>query len=303
MKSSCYKGLCSALLVAALNIGILVYAADPLDFETAAATAQSQKQDMLVLLYGPDWDKAGENIKQKVWDPSIQNKMSGYLTLALPVYDLDDTDAKKELTQKNKKFRYKIWCYPAFAYCDQDGNPILVHEGAVSMANPEAVTAFTVRGKKIRDARDQFIIQADKVTGKERAELLGKALMTMELKCAKSHEKYIQELKKADPDDICGYQSVLNFSFEQAIGPISGDAVSEEEFKKQEARLDALLNNPVRPVCQKQEILAAKYSLYDRCGKKEEAEKALLKIVRLDPASPAGIGADTILKKGVGRKK
>lgn len=294
-------------LISTLLAAASLAAVNPDTAPTVAATiekAKSGKKDIVLFFYGPDWDARGTALCDGAWKQSHLS-LSNLATAAIPIFDLNDTEAKKKLTEQNKPFKFKIWNYPAVAYCDFRGDVILVREGLPATTTPDNFKQFAQLAKKLREKRDALFKQAEGAKDLEKARLLGQALTALSMDVANTYKDTINQIRKLDPDNKTGYADIFNFSHSGIVEPIAKDKpkAGSDEFKKQEERLNTLLKNPVRPNTQKQAILGAKYALYHYAELYDKADAALRELIRLDPKSHYGIGAKTILDKQIARPK
>lgn len=298
------------LLAVAGLLALPVCAARVADAETALQAAGQKNQDILVFYHGSDWNAAGEKLKAVVWDlPSMEAALPAVCLLSIDMVDKPTDEQKKtrEKTQKKLLDVFNPWNYPAIALFDSKGRLVAKQEGLkATMSAPELV-AKVKEFVTLREQRDQLWQRAEQAGDPyAKAAALGKGLAVLDYKIARQREYHeiIKRIKELDKENRTGYAEVYEFNtgafVEGQIFPIKQK--SKTNHQEVLDSLETMERNAVRPVWQKQEILAMKYALY-ACwdGHAADATDCLNKIVALDPDSDAAIGAKHLLEPGVAK--
>lgn len=266
------------------------------DFPAAKELAKSEGADILVFYHGGEWCRAGEQLKSRVWNhQNFEAALPKLVLLAIKQSDLPD-EAQKQRQEKNKALfkAWQPWNFPGLALFDSEGRLVATREGLSVGMQPAEFIATIKAMVAIREKRDQCW-GAETNRSREQAVALGKGLDVLEFSIASRHyKKTLDKIKKLDPKDRCGYVGVYEFKtnpfIEGKIHPLKRKGLTTHQ--EVIAELDTMLENPVRPIWQQQEIWAMKSAVYAFwSGQEKNHSECLEKIIALDPESDMATGA------------
>ncbi len=262
-------------------------------YEAALEQAKTSGKDIFIVFTGSDWCRPGAVFKSKVLaSPAFRTAAAGRFVFLEIDHPSVMSEARKELEKKNAKFKLWIANYPTVVLADSAGRVY----GRLACAKEADPAAFLRKLAKLTDAkaaRDREWALAEKSEGEEKAMHLGKGLDALEDTLARQpdYNSVRDMIKKADPQDRTGYLARYEFSLNPVMERTVWRLADEKKFEEAENQVGKLLANPRLTLLQQQELTAARFALYQRWGKKEEALAALRKIISLDPKSDMADGA------------
>lgn len=219
-------------------------------------------------------------------------------------------------TQAAKNATFTWWdtsrC-PRVALVDSEGRAVAADD------TPRAdltVASLAQRIKSMRETRmkrDELLVQAEKVQGPQKAELLRQALDALGLRNSTGNKdcyKPIHEMiRKEDPQDVSGAVRWLGFSadpkggvpwakptWQEALDTQGGKrTLSDADYVQALARVDKELADPRNKILSKENIqrmMVAKYHIYKSWkGAEEKRFDIQREIAAFDPSTFWGIGA------------
>ncbi len=262
-------------------------------FEAALDESKVSGKDIFIFITGSDWCKPGVRFKTQVLDSTAFRQAAGN-RFTFAVIDHPDvmTDARREAEKKNAKFTLWTNCYPAVALADPSGR-VYGRIACAKETKPAAFLQKVARLQAVKAARDTEWELAEKSQGVERATHFGKGLDALDEDLArqKEYQPIREKIKKADPEDKSGYTARYAFNLNSIMEGQVWRLAGEKKFEEAETDLDRQLTNRCLTVTQRQGLTAAKFALYQRWERKEDALAQLKKIIELAPASDMAAGA------------
>lgn len=277
----------SLSLFAALLLSSPLFAVETAPTVTdAMAKAKEIKSDYLVFVYGGDWDGFGKSYKERVWaKPETLSLAQPNTIVTEYTYPEHPTEAEKEARkQLQKDFGQGTSSVPSLYFFDKNQFCYATLHGDKMDKNPLLLAKRIKEAQDLRNKRDEYLAQAEKLSGVEKAKLLGTAYDIQGLNRPK---EAVDELKKCDPDDASGYQKRFTFD------PWKYHSVFEKPLAEGLKELDAVVADPAYTAEQKQTILGIK-STYLRRNKadKNQIREVFVKMKSLDPNSVFGKAAE-----------
>lgn len=286
-------------LLATLLSAVCAHAAErATDFAAALENAKSSQADIAVLLHGTGWCKPGERLAAAWQQPAMASALPGGIVLAAIDKQDEPSDAQKKEYELLKKHLPNVRSYPAIALFDAKGRMFAMREGAPSVENPSNNIDWIKRAVAMRRARDEDWTSAEKLQGPNRAMKLGQGLdrMGIGLGQKKAYQAVLDDIKKADPEDKSGYIGKYTFAGMEFSAQIV-DLAEKKQFDEAEKLLGKWHANPRLNNEQRQQVLAARFALYQHWPeKKDQSKKALEDLRAIDPKSELGEAAAVYLK-------
>lgn len=292
------------LMLALAPILALAATREP-DFTAAKKAAETANADIVVLFHGSDWCQPGKPFAA-LWNQDAFAHTAGNVVLVAIDRKETQTEEDKALAEKNKACSPGIRSLPALAYYDSKGRLIGTRSGLPELGNPQALSEILRKFTAMRTLRDQQWAKAEKLQGTQKAEALGAGLdaMNVGLGEKKVFEPILKEIQKADPDDRSGYYGKYTFPGLDYAPQILDKYVKEKKFDEGEAELAKWSRNTRLNVTQRQQLMAARFALYQNWPEKKDQAKVALKAMRdADPKSMLGMAAANYLAEYDKEKK
>ncbi|MEG1508198.1 MAG: hypothetical protein RR138_03140 [Akkermansia sp.] len=285
MKSFYIITLSSLIVAGALQAATVVNSP-----QEAKKQAKEKQADCIVMVYGGDWDRLGQNYKKKCWDmPSVQNGIDAATFTSTLTFDQTTDKAKRaEVDKRIKEMAINTSSLPTISFFDKTGFEYCVLFGDTLPKNANALLTRIKQVQALRQKRDELITKSQGLNGIEKAKALGSAGDIGGIKRAPS---LVEELKKCDPKDESGY--VKRFTFE--IWPLHQylDKPKDEALKA----IDAELASKSLTASQKQKIYGLRSTILRRNkASNEELKDNFKKMHDLDPDSVDGKAAVKAMK-------
>lgn len=280
------KNLSLSLLAALLLSSPLIAVETAPTVSEAKVKAKEIKSDYLVFVYGGDWDRFGKSYKERVWaKPETLSLAQPNTIVTEYTYPEHPTEQEKEARkQLQKDFGQGTASLPSLYFFDKNQFCYATLHGDKMDKNPLLLAKRIQKTQNLRKKRDEYLTQAEKLSGLEKAKLIGAAYDIEELN---RPQEVVNELKKCDPEDASGYQKRFTFD------PWKYHSVFEKPLAEGLKELDAVVADPAYTAEQKQAILGIK-STYLRRNKadKNEIREVFIKMKALDPKSIFGKAAE-----------
>lgn len=236
-----------ALLTSALLLMPLASGADTpkVQLDKACQQAASAKKDVLLIFSGSQWHQNSQDFEAKVLkaEKFVETVGKDFVQALIAIPPSRD-EAHPELLEFEKTYQFRS--IPTIVLTDAKGRPYAY----TVPANDEELGKFIARLSdlhKIRVERDQNLEAAQKASGKEKAELIVKALKSLpQESIATFYEAELVMIEKADPKNETEY---------------AGEIRKAQAIAKEQARYN--------------ELYAARK--YDEIIKTSQAEAAKLK--------------------------
>jgi hypothetical protein len=266
------------------------------DLEQALAKAKADECDVLAFYNGSDWSTPARRFKSDVLQTPEFGQFAKGRFVCLEIDHRNDTSKQDpELRKRNGKLSAPVWNYPTLALVDREGRVYATISGTPEGGYKGLIGRLTEL-VKLRERRDEHFARAQSATGRAKAVQLGRGLEEIDPKLIGHHYRGIlDQIKAADPEDQAGYYERFTFdsgSFaEKEIWPRCKD----KQFDEALTLIDRRLKNDKLTVQQKQLLLAAKFQVYQRWEKMDQAFEMLGQIGKLDPKSDMARGAQGYL--------
>lgn len=262
------------------------------DWPEAVAKAKDQGKDIALLLDGSDWSPVATSFRtQVVGSTAVRNataKTHVWVTIDSPERE---TEATKQLAERNRAFEFRPWNIPAVALADPQGR---VYASVAAMDARDSATLLAKLGEA-QSAVGRMrakLTAAEKLTGDRKAAAIGAALAEIDLGLARGQFKgLVQEMAKLDPNDTSGWR--LRYEFDD-LSFLEGTVLKLCDQKKPDEAVrecDKRLANPHLSSEQRQQVLAARFAALRRGGKPSEALGTLQQLAALDPRTDLGQNA------------
>lgn len=249
--------------------------------------AIKDKVDCLVLVCGKDWDKIGEEFREKVWKTATVRQAMGEKTVST-VFEIPQNLPKEENEKFEKEIKKKmnsnVRSMPGIAFFDGKGFCYATVSGRDLPKDSSGVGSKIRRVMELRAKRDGLLAEASKEKETEKARLL---CMAGEVQGINRDPDILKELQKCDPDDKSGYLGRYAFNIFD-LHPKLKDVSKEEGLKI----LDEELRRPRLTAEQKQKIygLRGSFLRWQKASAAEQKEN-YRKMHDLDPKSLYGRAA------------
>ena len=252
-----------------LGFSVFSFADDEIwfdDVQKAIETAQADGKDLLLLYTGSDWCPPCKKLESEVLSQEdfLKEAKQNYVFV---VFDFPrQKQLAPETVEQNKNWasKFGIEGYPTVVLIDKDQKPYGItgyREGGV-----ENYLGILGEFHQQRSRRDESLAAAEKLEGKERAEMLDKALSEMELELAELYyDDIVQEIVAIDKEDEAGLRTKWNASKDSEMRKIiMTDIVVISRLEKPETAIkfiDEVLGEIKFPASQKLQIFQIKLGL------------------------------------------
>ena len=261
------------------------------NIDKALEQAAAENKDLLLLYTGSDWCPPCKKLEEEVFS---QTEFSDEATNQF-VFVIFDFPKKKqlpdELAKQNQTWaeKFGINGYPTVVLMDQENRPFGItgyREGGVE--NYLGILA-EFRQKRIR--RDEAFAAAKELEGKERAEMLDKALSEMDIEIAELYyDDIVQEIVKIDKEDASGLRTKWNASKDSELRKIiMTDIVMVSRLEKPETAvkfIDEVLAEIKFPASQQLQIFQIKLNLLRKQRDLEKMDALLDRMIAIPELTP-----------------
>jgi len=259
-------------------------------YAEALEKAKADQRDVLVLVHGSDWCRAGERFKESVWDnPKFTEALGdGFVRFNVDVMENPTEQQKQTLADRHKGFHVKFGNYPLLIMVEPDGTRYKTVTGSTFPSTREETTALILESRRARETRDYLLGEAERTKDQvERASILFEALQVG----AGKREEIVEAVKQADPNDKSGYLANLTFDRNQVLAR-SRQLAMEEKYDEAIRWLDEMIAQQGLSVEQRQWVGTAKGQVLRSWeGHRDEAFAAYMAAHELDSESVPGIAA------------
>jgi thioredoxin-related protein len=176
------------------------------NFEAAKKDAVSEKKDLLLEFTGSDWCPPCKMLHETILTKDV---FLNYAKEHFVLVELDFPKTKKlapEVAKQNDELQKKMGVsgFPTVFLCDATGKPYATC--GFARQSPEDYVANLGALRKVRGARDEAFAAADQAKGFAKAELLSKALQTMDAKIVDgNYFDVLQQIADLDPEKKISY--------------------------------------------------------------------------------------------------
>lgn len=252
--------------------------------------AKKDNKYMIVVWAGTDWSAKSRAVSRAV--ERISKETSEPLLWCIQ-------DEREDLTpeeQKRPKPPGEIWNIPAIQVVSPTGDMVFLHEG-VSGENLNSVIKQAAEAIKQQNKANAIWEKADSVSGPAAAKLYGDGLQLLPPYAASARKDILNKVKKADPEDTKGVNFKTTFYYLPYIEGVqrmvkdSEKDGGQKDYQKAHDFVNKRLKTPGLTPLQKQQIMAARFWLFNNEGKKDQALKTLKDIAKISPKSLMGVGA------------
>ena len=257
------------------------------DVDKAIATAKADGKDLLLLYTGSDWCPPCKKLEEEVFgqDEFLTEAKRNFVFVIL------DFPREKKLAPETVKqnavwaSKYGIEGYPTVVLIDKNQKPYGIsgyREGGV-----ENYLGILGEFHQQRIRRDEAFTAAEKLEGKERAEMLDKALSEMEVELAELYyDDIVQEIVSIDKEDASGLRTKWNASKDSEMRKIiMTDIVVISRLEKPETAIkfvDEVLNEIKFPASQKLKIFQIKLGLLRKQNDLESMDALLDEMISME---------------------
>lgn len=255
--------------------------------EEAIATAQKESKDLFLLYTGSDWCPPCKKLESEVLSQEefLSEAKQNYVFVIL------DFPREKQLApetvEQNKKWasKFGIEGYPTVVLLDKDQRPYGIsgyREGGV-----ENYLGILGEFHQQRMRRDEAFAEAEKLEGKERAEMLDKALSEMEMELAELYyDEIVKEIVAIDKEDSSGLRTKWNASKDSEMRKIiMTDIVVISRLEKPETAIkfiDEVLNEIKFPAAQRLQIFQIKLGLLRKLNDHGQMDDLLDEMIAME---------------------
>ncbi len=178
------------------------------DAAAAAALAEREGRDLLLLFTGSDWCPPCIKLEQQILSQAgFLEKASQHFVLVKLDFP-QKTPLPDELQKQNDDWagRFGIEGFPTLALLDRQGRPFAFT--GFRDEGPDAYLAHLLQLQQARQTRDELLQQASQVTGLDRANLLDQALSALEPNIVEVYyPEIMEEIGELDKDDEQGLRT------------------------------------------------------------------------------------------------
>ncbi len=289
------------ICIASLSMAETKKLSEASTWQEAKTKAKVEKKDILLYVYGSNWNRLSLKFKKQIWDtPAFKASIADQvIALSVDYLDTPTDEQKKSFHTKMRGFemkrgKLKFTSYPVLALYDASGREIEVWSGSRFPLMSSLAVSVIKDATKRRRERDRLLEEAKGLQGEKKAEVLYSAI---ELHAGMKNE-IIQQMKRCDPADESGYRGMLQFDGRKAMHRVNV-LVKAKKYKEAIDWLEEQWKKPKLTIEQKQWILAAKGNVYRRWGKghRDEMVQAWREAYELDPKSVPGRACFRLGKK------
>lgn len=250
-------------------------------------------RDVLVFYNGSDWCRAGVRFKSSVLaSPAFAAAAGRFVLVEVDHPNLMTKEQREQDKKRNGMLEVRIDQYPTLVLADREGRAF----GRIACAgitDPATVVRSLDALVAARTARDKAWAEADKTQGVEQAKLLGKGLEAIADECVRTKpwRGVLDRLKKADPEDRTGYNARYHFRLNEVMEKTVWRLADGKKHDEADKAIQRLLTNDKLTTLQRQELTAARFALFNRWKKTDDAIAQLDRLITLDPKSDMAAGA------------
>lgn len=179
----------------------------------ALPVAQKEKRAIMLNFTGTDWCTACIHLRTKILDSAEFDAALGDKLLLVEIDyprtpELVNKISKEEWQRReNLLVSYRAHGLPYAVLMDEHGYPFATINGA-SRTTADYLPRIR-QALAIREARDEALSKASRLSGAERAQALVDALNLLPEACRDKYPDLIREITEADPEDKWGYRKYL----------------------------------------------------------------------------------------------
>jgi len=278
-----FRPLLWPLVFAALRAGAEIVW-EP-NYEEAAKHSRESRCDLFVFVNGSDWSYAARAYKKSAIQSAMLEQALGKDFLWLEIDHPDQATAEqKAAAKKNRNFEVAIRNYPGVVLLDAEGRCYLALDAP--QGGVDWLIAAVRQARAVKARRDAALALAAKATGPERGKHLAAALESLgeiALKHGRhSHRALLDDLKKADPQDVAGTQRRLTFNPDELAERELWPLVEKKKYAEALALVDKELKDPRNSVLLRQHLLGLRFYVLQSQEKLDEALKVLQQIIQVD---------------------
>ena len=180
----------------------------------ALPVAQKEKRAIMLNFTGTDWCTACIHLRTKILDSAEFDAALGDKLLLVEVDyprtpELVNKISKEEWQRReNLLVSYRAHGLPYAVLMDEHGYPFATINGA-SRTTADYLPRIR-QALAIREARDEALTKASRLSGAERAQALVDALNLLPEACRDKYPDLIREITEADPENKWGYRQYLD---------------------------------------------------------------------------------------------
>ncbi|MBE7461861.1 MAG: thioredoxin fold domain-containing protein [Planctomycetes bacterium] len=254
------------------------------DIEAAADVAKKNKLNLFVLFTGSDWCPMCVKLHNEVvGTQEFREATKNKFVLVM----LDFPRTQKMLfrqVQQNERLarKYRIEGFPTVILLDSKGRPY-----ARTGYQPGGATDYVVHldqlDEKLRN-RDELFALSERAEGKARAELLDRALMSLqEDGVLQDYDSEIDEVIKFDPNNEAGLKEKYETG-RKFIRIVS--LIQEQRFQEAQTVISESSLKADAPIPSRQRLLYLKAVVLHGLGEESSEIRVLNEAIALDPSSP-----------------
>ncbi len=282
-----------AILMGGLGNALLGLADDAWhdDIEHALAIAKEEKKDLLLLYTGSDWCPPCKKLHDEVFshnefvDEAQQN-------FVLVEFDFPkNKELPQAIVQQNRTWaeKYGITGYPTVILIDDQQRPYGISGYRAGGFQNYLGILGELHQKRIR--RDEAFEKAKTLTGKERAEMLDRAISEMDSDIAELYyDDIIKEIVEIDKEDVSGLRTKWNASKDSELRKIIMTdivVVSRLENPKTAIQfIDEVLEEIKFPAAQRLQIFQIKLNLLRKLNDVAGIDQLLDLMITMDELTP-----------------
>lgn len=269
------------------------------NFEKAKQTAAKEGKDLLMDFTGSDWCGWCIKLRKEVFDlDAFKSTVPKKFVLVELDYPRDKSKLTEEVQKQNAALlqQFSVQGYPTILLADAQGRPYA--QTGYQSGGAEAYVKHLDGLQQVRLKRDAAWKKADGGSGAGKAKLLAEGLQAMDPDLAAVHYKaVIDEITKLDPADTTGIGAAMTFKADLAALNTKLQSDGRPEGAKVRKITDEFIAaHPKITALQKQETLLGLLNFYQPPKDNETVLKLMAEVKALDPASPLGDRAGSILE-------
>jgi hypothetical protein len=266
---------------------------DSLPFQVGQQAAAENKEVLLVLAHGSDWNALGERVLEDLWKDSEFASATGCVLADVDILQAPSAESKQANDARNEGWVEKgsgLRTYPAILAYTSDGTLIGSRQGAnlprkVVEIREVALQLATDCRRWVELTDSAAKAKAESDSASELAFLIQRDALPLS-----RHPSFLEDLRRLDPSDAGGHLARLSLPHWNTLVQQATSEAKAGKGEEAEQRLLALLENTAYTREQRAALHLALGSAYRRwAGHDELAAKHMRAASAMAPGSVCGI--------------
>ena len=266
---------------------------DSLPFQVGQQAAAENKEVLLVLAHGSDWNALGERVLEDLWNDSEFASATGCVLADVDILQAPSAEAKQANDARNEGWVKKgsgLRTYPAILAYTPDGTLIGSRQGANLPRKVVEIREVTLQ--LATDCRKWMELTASAAKAKAESDSAGELafLVQRDALPLSRHPSFLEDLRRLDPGDAGGHLARLSLPHWNTLVQQATSEAKAGKGEEAEQRLLGLLENTAYTREQRAALHLALGSAYRRwAGHDELAAKHMRAASTVAPGSVCGI--------------